>query len=530
MLTFTRRAAVQVATLALALAPVAARSAGPTARPGRSIDVDVQRAAQPVDRSFDYAVGADFPGTLIRDDSQAQLKTVVDELGFRTVRFHAIFHDALKTVTKDADGRLRFDFSRIDTLYDGLLAKGIRPFVELGFTPDAMATSPQTIFYWKGNTSHPQAEPWTALVDAFARHLIARYGAEEVRRWPFEVWNEPNLADFWERADQAAYFDLYARSARALKAVDPQLKVGGPSTAGADWVVPFLAFCKDKGVPVDFVTTHTYGVDGGFLDEFGQDDNKLSRSPDAIVGDVTRVRAEIEASPFPGLPLYITEWSASYNPRDPIHDDYLSAPYILEKLRLTRGLAQAMSYWTYSDLFEEAGPPPAPFHGGFGLLTREGVRKPAFFAYKYLGQLRGREIPLVDAGALAAVDGAKVAALVWDWRLPDQTVSNRPFFGAVRPAAKLAPATVRWQGLTPGTYTLRQYRTGYEANDAYTAWLKLGKPGTLSAAQLAKLQALTVDQPERVRTVRVGRDGRHRESVPMRTHDVVLLTLEPAPR
>ena len=526
-LTLSRR---KMAALTLALAPMAAWSAGPAAKPGRAIDVDLRQAAGPVDRSFDYAVGADFPGTLIRDDSQAQLKTAVDELGFRTIRFHAIFHDALKTVIKGPDGRLQFDFSRIDTLYDGLLAKGIKPFVELGFTPEAMATSPQTIFYWKGNTSHPQAEPWVALVDAFARHLIARYGAEEVRQWPFEVWNEPNLDGFWERADQTAYFDLYARSARALKAVDPQLKVGGPATAGAAWVVPFLAFCKEKNVPVDFVTTHTYGVDGGFLDEFGQDDNKLSRSPDTIIGDVKRVRGEIEASPFPGLPLYITEWSASYNPRDPVHDAYLSAPYILEKLRLTRGYAQAMSYWTYSDLFEEPGPPPTPFHGGFGLLTREGVRKPAFFAYKYLKQLTGRDVPLKDSSALAAVDGGKVATLVWDWRLPDQQTSNRPYFTQVLPATKLAPATLRWQGLKPGVYTLRQYRVGFEANDAYTAWLKLGKPGNLSAEQLAKLQALTTDKPERERTVRVGRDGRHRETVPMRSHDVVLVTLEPAAR
>jgi xylan 1,4-beta-xylosidase len=527
-----RRAALTALTAALPLllTPAASWSAGSAPPAPRAIDIDLRQAAGPVDRSFDYAVGADFPGTLIRDDSQAQLKTAVDELGFRTIRFHAIFHDALKTVTKGADGRLQFDFSRIDTLSDALLATGIKPFVELGFTPEAMATSPQTIFYWKGNTSHPQAEPWVALVDAFARHLIARYGAEEVRRWNFEVWNEPNLDGFWERADQAAYFELYARSARALKAVDPQLQVGGPSTAGAAWVVPFLAYCKDQGVPVDFITTHTYGVDGGFLDEFGQDDNKLSRSPDAIVGDVTRVRAEIQASPFPGLPLYITEWSASYNPRDPVHDAYLSAPYILEKLRRTRGLAQAMSYWTYSDLFEEPGPPPTPFHGGFGLLTREGVRKPAYFAYKYLKQLRGQEIPVTDTGALAAVDGGQVAALVWDWRLPDQQSSNRPYFTQVLPAAKLAPATLRWQGLKPGVYTLRQYRVGFEVNDAYTAWLKLGKPGTLSAEQLARLHALTADKPQRVRSVRVGRDGRHRETVPMRSHDVVLVTLEPAAR
>lgn len=523
--------AAVVSSLALAADAWAGERSSAVEAPSKArvIEVDLRRAGGPVDRSFDHAVGADFPGTLRRSDSQAQLKTAVDELGFRMLRFHAVFHDALNTVSRNANGDFQFDFSRIDALYDDLLAKGIRPFVELGFTPEAMATSPQTIFYWQGNTSHPQAETWVALVDAFTRHLMARYGAAEVRQWPFEVWNEPNLDGFWEGADQKAYFELYARTARTIKAVDPQLRVGGPSTAGAAWIDAFLAFCKDHGVPVDFVTTHTYGVEGGFLDEFGQDDNKLSQSPDAIVGDVKRVRAQIEASPFPGLPLYITEWSTSYNPRDPIHDAYLSAPYILEKLKQVRGLAQAMSYWTYSDLFEEAGPPPAPFHGGFGLLTREGIRKPAFFAYKYLNRVRGQEIPLTDASALAAKEADAVATLVWDWRLPNQSISNRPYFGEVRPAQALAPATLRWQGLRPGTYQLRRFRVGHEANDAYTAWLKLGKPVELSPSQLTRLQSLTEDAPERVKRVRVGRDGRHVESLPMRTHDVVLVTLERLP-
>ena len=106
-----------------------------------------------------------------------------------------------------------------------------------------------------------------------------------------------------------------------------------------------------------------------------------------------RVRQQIDASSFPSLPLYFTEWSTSYTPRDSVHDSYISAAYILTKLKQTQGLVQGMSYWTYTDLFEEPGPPPTPFHGGFGLLNREGIRKPAFFAYKYLHALRGKEIP-----------------------------------------------------------------------------------------------------------------------------------------
>ncbi|HKE93234.1 MAG TPA: hypothetical protein VKB34_02925, partial [Povalibacter sp.] len=379
------------------------------AAPPRAIEVDVAKAGADVDRFFDLSVGSDFPGTLIRPDSQAHLKIAVDELGFRYLRFHDIFHDALGTV-RQVEGRTVYDWTTLDELYDQLRAKGIRPFVELGFSPRAMATSPQTIFYWKGNTSHPVPEQWRDLVDAFVRHVRDRYGAEEVRRWYFEVWNEPNLDGFWEGADQKAYFELYERSARAIKAIDPALRVGGPSTAGAAWVPEFLSYAKEHAVPVDFVTTHTYGVDHGFFDEKGQSDQKLSASPDAIVGDIRRVRQQISQSPYADLPLYFTEWSTSYNPRDSVHDSYICAAYILSKLKATQGVVQGMSYWAYTDLFEEPGPPPTPFHGGFGLLNREGIRKSAFFAYKYLHALRGREIPSADAESILATDGANTAA------------------------------------------------------------------------------------------------------------------------
>lgn len=514
--------------LALALGLCHAAAAGTDSLAPREVRLDIARTAGPVDRFFDFAVGADFPGTLMREDSQAQLKTAVDELGFRTLRFHAIFHDVLGTVKQDGE-RLVFDFSGIDKLYDALLAKGIRPFVELGFTPAAMATSGLTIFYWKGNTSHPKPEAWVSLVEGFVKHLRERYGVEEVRRWNFEVWNEPNLEGFWERADQKAYFELYARTAKAIKAIDAQLRVGGPSTAGAAWVPEFLAYAKANGAAVDFVTTHSYGVDEGFLDEYGKSDRKLSPNPDSIIGDVKRVRREIDASAFPGLPHYVTEWSTSYNPRDRVHDSYVSASWILTKLRATRGHAQAMSYWTYSDLFEEPGPPDRPFHGGFGLMTREGVRKPAWFAYKYLNALRGNDVPSSDPAVLAAAEGRRTAVLAWDAQQREQPTSNSVFFGKPLPSLAARPLQLRLQQLAPGSYRLQVRRTGFKANDAQTAYLEMGSPAELSAAQLRQLQDLTADKPEVDRTVRVGRDGLLQWKLPMRSNDVVLLTLEPAP-
>jgi xylan 1,4-beta-xylosidase len=489
----------------------------------RIIVADVPQTKGPVDGLFDLSVGSDFPGTLIRDDSQTQLKVAVDELGFRYLRFHAIFHDVLGTVRME-NGKTAYDWTKIDELYSDLLTRHIKPFVELGFTPKALATSGNSVFYWKGNTSHPQIEGWQELISAFIHHLEQSFGQAEVRSWYFEVWNEPNLSGFWEDADQKAYFQLYDLTANTIKSIDPALRVGGPATAGASWVPEFLSHVKESGAAVDFVATHTYGVEGGFLDEEGKSDTKLSPSPDAIVGDVRRVRQQIEASAFPKLPLYFTEWSTSYTPRDSVHDSYISAPYILNKLKACQGLVQGMSYWTYTDLFEEPGPPSSSFHGGFGLLNREGVRKPAFFAYKYLHALEGQEIPSPDSQAILSRHGSDINAVVWDFEQPDQKVSNRSFFTKPLPSHPSAPVKLKLTHLQARTtYHVEVHRTGYHANDAYTAYLEMGSPKDLSPAQIAKLNDLTRDLPEIEKTMRAGSDGTIEITVPMRSNDIALI-------
>ena len=491
----------------------------------RYIVVDLKHTTGPVDHFFDLSVGSDYPGTLIRDDSQAQLKVVSDELGFRYIRFHAIFHDVLGTV-KIEGGKTVYDWKKIDQLYDDLLARHIKPFVELGFTPNALATSQNSIFYWHGNTSHPRPEAWRDLIDAFIHHIESRYGQHEVRSWFFEVWNEPNLSGFWEGADQKAYFELYDTTAKTIKSVDPALKVGGPSTAGAAWIPEFLAHVKQSGASVDFVTTHTYGVQGGFLDENGVSDTKLDPSPDAILRDVRSVREQISASAYPRLPLYFTEWSTSYTPRDSVHDSYISAPYILAKLKSAQGLVQGMSYWTYTDLFEEPGPPTAPFQGGFGLLNPQGIRKPAYFAHKYLHALDGNSIASADPQAMLSTKDENFAGVIWDFEQPDQKVSNRSFYTKTIPSHAAAPVMLQVAHLAANTaYRLQVYRTGYRVNDAYSAYLEMGSPTDLTKQQIATLSELTRDLPETDKVVQSGKQSTVEITVPMNSNDIVLIKL-----
>jgi xylan 1,4-beta-xylosidase len=159
-------------------------------------------------------------------------------------------------------------------------------------------------------------------------------------------------------------------------------------------------------------------------------------------------------------------------------------------------------------------------------MTIDGIRKPAWFAYKYLHAIHGREVPTPDPQSWAASDGKRAAAIVWDWRLPDQKTSNRPYYTKVHPSAPAAPVAVRFSHLQPGSYRLQVRRTGFHKNDPQSAWIEMGKPPRLSTSQRAQLRALTRDLPERSAIMRVAVSGSYALRLPMNTHDVVLVTME----
>jgi xylan 1,4-beta-xylosidase len=409
--------------------------------------------------------------------------------------------------------------------------------------PSALSSGSQTIFWWRGNVTPPKDyAKWEALVAAYVRHCTGRYGADEVRSWYFEVWNEPNLDGFWmgnpeklpwekwAPGARAEYFKLYATSARAVKSVDPAYRVGGPATAGCAWVPEFIQFCDTNKAPVDFVSTHTYGVDVGYLDEYGKNGTVLSPNPGSIFGDVKRVRQEIAGSTMPKLEMHFTEWSASYTPSDPVHDSYHSAAYILDKLKNCGDAAQSMSYWTFTDIFEESGVRWEAFHGGFGLMNYQDIKKPAFFAYQFLNRLGGTVLKNSDPASwiCTAPDGS-IQALVWNFTNthPGKNVNNQVFYNRDQPSSPREKVTLNLSGIPGGNYTVEIFKVGYRVNDAYTAYLDLGSPKQLTRAQVAQLKAASTGAPDSTAKVQVGGDGAFRHEVVLRDNDVVLVTLKP---
>ena len=512
-------------------------AAPPVTDAARVVDVDAASRTGPIGDVFKFCVGADRAAIHLRPTDQRDLKVIHDQCGFKYVRFHGLLDDEMGVVTGTLDAPI-YHWTKIDAVFNALRAAGMRPFVEVGFMPSVLASGKQTIFYYKGNTTPPASYPaWGKFITALTRHLTDRYGADEVKRWYFEVWNEPNLDGFWH-GTQADYFHLYDVTSRAIKGVNADYQVGGPATAGLMWISEFLNACHTAGSPVDFVTGHTYGVRQGALDERGTSQQILDESPDAIVGQLPGVLKDIAKSPTPGLPLFITEWSTSYSPRDPVHDSYLSAPYILSKLRrVPKGVA-SMSYWTFSDQFEEAGPVPSPFHGGFGLLNAQGLPKPAFFAYQFLNRLGPTALASTDTDSYAATDAkGNVQVLFWDLTIPHlggkgMMAGNQSFFPRDWPADAKSPATVRVQHLPAGDYTATVYRVGYRHNDVYTAYVDLGKPaglagdgGILPQPIFDKLKQACTGAPESQQRIHVDAGQPWSMTLPMNQNDVYLVTL-----
>ncbi|MEO7496881.1 MAG: glycoside hydrolase [Massilia sp.] len=496
----------------------------------RVIDLAVDQTQGKLNKTFNFTIGAGRANEGLRADWQQQLAETKRDTGFRYIRMHGLLNDDMAVFKYDDQGKEQYNFTYIDALYDYLLSIGVKPFVELGFMPSPMASGNKTIFWWRGNVTPPRSyEQWGKLVKTLTEHWTERYGQAEVASWYFEVWNEPNLDGFWA-GSQDDYFKLYKYAALAIKGVNPQYKVGGPATAGAAWIPEMIAYCAKNKVPLDFVSTHTYGVHEGFLDEFGTKGTVLAKDQGAISNDVFRNRKEIAASVMPNLDLHYTEWSSSYTPSDPSHDSYHQAAYILQKLKQVGNAAQSMSYWVFTDIFEEAGPRFEAFHGGFGLMNTQGIKKPAYFAYQFLNGLGSTELKNGDAQSIATTDDkGNVQVLLWDYTytLPEK-VNNQQFFIKDLPPKSKGQVEVNLHGLKKGSYTLTLSQVGYKKNDAYTAFIGMGSPKQLSREQVASLKSVATGAAAEKRAVRVGADGNFKLALPVRENDVYLLKLSSA--
>ena len=373
----------------------------------------------------------------LRNDYTKQLKFIHDELGIKRVRFHGILNDDMN-IFSDLTQVLPFpsgeqfaerSFRQCGLAYDNVLEAGMKPFVELSFLPSKLAEKNDSESIVKGATLGKPVSllAWSDYICDFISYLMHRYGREEVETWYFEVWNEPDLQGAFFYGTKDDYFEMYEATARAIKALDPKLMVGGPSTSGSKWVSDFINFCEKREIPIDFVTTHQYSGDPLIgVSETKEEDAKPMDIAKVMEGMKTIFDSLPEGSkpldvlratlsgPFQGAlnpevfrknvgtvqelskqyPLFYTEWNtnATFSAYD--NDTRLTAAYDVVNALATDNLLSGSSIWCFSDIFDEMHQFTETFHGGFGLLNIDGIPKPVFYGLKMLEMAGNQRLDL----------------------------------------------------------------------------------------------------------------------------------------
>ncbi len=392
-------------------------------------ELDLKGLTIPIDKYWKFCVGSCHAATALREDYRQMLIQCHHDLGFKYLRFHGLFNDDMSVVSRPMFSKeLKLSFTNIDNIFDFILSIGMKPFVELSFMPEALASSDTTIFHYKGKTSPPKDyEKWEWFIEQFINHIIERYGRSEVRSWFFEVWNEPNLGGegspfgFWSGSKEE-YFKLYKSTAKAVKRCDSCLKVGGPATSNNAWIPEFIDFCNTNDAPLDFVSTHQYPTDvvlgygvedsANFVNPFpldnservaeivnmakngGEEFEKFKQDYSVfqshlwehvergVLTDMVK-RAVKEASPYP---LYYTEWGSLAGMES---DSSFGSSFIVKTILDNMGLVKGYSFWTFSDIVEEEAQNSSEFHGGFGLMTQHAIPKASYRAFELLNMLDG---------------------------------------------------------------------------------------------------------------------------------------------
>jgi xylan 1,4-beta-xylosidase len=430
--------------------------------------------------------------------------------------------------TEDAAGNAVYDWHIIDGIFDAYLANGVRPFVQLGFMPQALSSAPPSVPYkhsWRpgfdynlisGGWAWPPRDyqRWSELCYQLTRHLVQRYGEAEVLRWWFETWNEPNGPAYW-KASAEEFYKLHDYAVAGVRRALPGARVGGPHTAGhgGAYMEGFLDHVTTgrnyatgaTGTPTDFLAFHAKGA------------------PSVVDGHVRMgIRAHLQTidtgfrmiaarAALKGKPIIIGEsdpegCAACQGPRfgyrnGTMYSSYTAASFARKHELAARHQVNLQGALTWAFTFEDQ-----PYFAGFRQLASNGIDLPVLNVFRMFSHMQGRRVPAVssrqvpldeilakgvagepDVGVMASRSDGELAILVWHYH--DDDVPG--------PDARIELAIA---GLPRATPRLAHYRIDVGHSNAYAAWQRMGSPiapdkaaydSLRAAGQLAVLEGAT---------------------------------------
>jgi xylan 1,4-beta-xylosidase len=507
---------LSAAVLALGLLAAASADAQDKAFPV-AITVDAARTTAPVKPVWRF-FGADEPNYATMKDGRSTLATLgglaPDQVYFRTHNLltsgdgtPALKWGSTNAYTEDAQGRPVYDWTIVDRIFDTYRARGVKPYVEIGFMPEALSTKPQPYQHefrpgsgaLRTGWAYPPKDygKWEELVYQWVRHCIDRYGRAEVASWYFQTWNEPNLPQYYWGGTQAEFFRLHDTAIKGVRRALPEARVGGPDIAGAGdtYMTAFMDHAKAAGTPVDFLSFHAKGSPK-FVEDGDRGHVRMGIAAHLKAAD--HEFAQIAADPaFRDKPIIIGEsdpegCAACQGPANAYRNGTMYSSYTAASFPRLQALAQRRALdlegvLTWAFEFEDQ-----PYFAGFRQLTSAGIDLPVMNVFKLFSKMTGtyvadvsdHEAPLddmmrdgvrgvADVGSVATRDGDKLSVLVWHYHDDD----------LAGPDARVSVDLTHLPKAFARGARLVHYRIDRDHSNSYAAWLAMGSPIAPSEAQ-----------------------------------------------
>lgn len=389
------------------------------------IEIDTNKNIGVINKTFLNVIGISRLKDVLDSTVQKQLEITQKEIGFKYLKTHSVFDDDLLVVTR-RNGQIYYNFSLIDKAYDFLLSNNIKPIVQLSFMPQELAKkNSKKIFLGKTIISEPKdINKWDKLVQTFLKHLINKYGINEIKTWLFSVWSEPSTSNFLFGLEDPVFFELYEHTYKDVKNIDKELKFIGPASFSAygkseGWLKKFLVFAKKKNIIPDFISVHYYDVDLSWIDDPNEKEkyipNRMYLSPidnsfDKFIMNIEDLLKELEIN----RTLLITEWNNTASHFDYLSDTCFKSSYIAKNVLNNMDKVGSFGYWLLSDYHMENVLSNDEFQGGLGLFTINGIKKPSYYAFQLLSKMKGVK---VDSGInyFVCKDGDKLVIYLYNY-------------------------------------------------------------------------------------------------------------------
>lgn len=452
---------------------------------------------------------------LLYSDIQQMLRLQQLEMPFRYIKFHGIFDDAMNVYKEDSKGNPILNFYYTDIALDFLLEVKLKPLIQLSFMPKDLAKNPsRTLFYYPFIMSEPKDDSkWEYLVSEFVKHVIKRYGYQEVASWPFTFWNETFNGFPFDFPEVDISLRLYELSYRAVKQLIPEACFASISYVISDFPSEnydrYMEYAKQHSCLPDaylfnfysFNRHYTSKADAFYMGEIDLSSPAfhltLSSDPDMFHKYIDSFRSYFgQANPSP---IYITEWNFTSSHREWLNDTCFTSCYIVRNLLQNYDKMDSFCHWSLSDKLEELPPAEETFHGGMGFFTRDGIKKPAYYAYYLLTKLEDILIKQREGFFVTKNrEGTRFSIILYNYHHFSDlygdginfSTSSTERYNAFPTACKIR-CDFTLTDMTDGEYTVTQTYINRNSGSVFDKWLEMGAAELTTSDDVETLRKLS---------------------------------------